>query len=119
MPLDASLGDRFTGERCNRRLRPATAEYASANFPRLIIRLKQGRLIITADRAVEHSPVYTLRDRKNRHEWWRIVEADFIAVRDIAGDVELNVFPGETSRDVEDRVRARVEVEFVGRGVPT
>lgn len=119
MPLDGSLQDRFTGERCNRRLRPATAEYASANFPRLIIKLKQGRLLISVDRAVEHSPVFTLRDRKDSRDWWRIVEADFLAVKEIAADVRLNIFPGESLRSTEDRIRAIVEVEFAGRGIPT
>lgn len=120
MPLDGALSDKLSGEPVPRRIRPVTLEYASAHFPKVIIRLKQGRLHVHTARAVHERETVLLRSRDPaaRHEHWFILKSDFDIVKEIAADINIRSSPYESLRQVEDRIRARVEVEFAGRGVP-
>ncbi|KKL45170.1 hypothetical protein LCGC14_2358330, partial [marine sediment metagenome] len=119
-PLDGALSDKLSGEPVPRRIRPVTLEYASAHFPKIIIRLKQGRLHVHMAKAVQDKEVILLRSRDPaaRHERWFILKSDFDIVKSIAADINIRSSPYEGLRRVEDRIRARVEAAFSGRGVP-
>lgn len=120
MPLDGALSDRLSGEPIPRRIRPVTLEYASAHFPRMIVRMKQGRLHVSTARAAHDKEVVRLwnKDPTLKNEHWFILMSDFGIVKEIAADTAI-WNPYESIRQVEERIRARVEVEFAGRGVPT
>lgn len=108
------IGDFF---RRGRRLRPATLEFAIQNFPVLILRLKQNRLIVTSDDSVGNASVVVLKG-KVAHEQWAILRSDFDICKKIAGNTALHIFPGDTDRIILDRIEAHIMVEFAGRGIP-
>jgi len=120
MPLDGALSDKLSGEPIPRRIRPVTQEYASENFPRMIVRMKQGALHISTARAVHDKEVVHLWNRNPslRHERWFVLMSDFEIVKQIAADINIRSSPYENLQQVEERIRARVNVEFSGRGVP-
>ena len=121
MPLDGALSDKLSGEPIPRRIRPVTLEYASAHFPRMIVRLKQGRLHVSTGKTVHDKEVIRLWNRNSsmKHEHWFILRSDFDIVQEIAADINIRSSPYENLFQVEERIRARVDVEFAGRGVPT
>jgi hypothetical protein len=86
----------------------------------VIIRLKQGALHVSRAQTVQERQVVHLWNRNPgmRHERWLVLMSDFEIVKRIAADIILRSSPYESLRQVEDRIRARVEVEFAGRGVP-
>jgi hypothetical protein len=110
--MDAVLGD----HRVNRRLlRLATLTYALDNFPRLIYRLKQGRLFISPSTVLDGKKAFRCRNRQHRHESWIILETDFNLCRDIANRMELKIFPSDTQKVIEERIRSMVRVSFNDR----
>lgn len=48
-----------------------------------------------------------------------ILRKDFDLIKKIAQRSTLRLFPSDTLVDAEARIRAQVQVEFAGRGVPT
>jgi hypothetical protein len=120
MALDGSIKSRYSGEPCFRRLRPITLEYAEANLPRLIIKLKRRKLLIHASQSREHPRVFIIYDPKNINtDFWVLLEEDFEKTKEIAKNIIINQFPSENIREIEARIRAYVAVEFARRGVPT
>jgi hypothetical protein len=118
MPLDGALSDKLSGEPIPRRIRPVTQEYAEANFPRIIVRLKQGRLHVHTAKSVQDKEIVRLRNPSIRREYWTLLRSDFDILKSIAADMDIRSNPYESLRQIEDRLRARVAVAFAGRGVP-
>jgi hypothetical protein len=113
--MDSVIGDFF---RNGRRLRPATEDFAVDNFPRLILRLKQNRLIVGLDTSVGNADLVVLRNPRIRHESWTILKSDFDVCKSIADKVSLHLFPGDNETIIMQRILGHVKVEFAGRGVP-
>lgn len=113
--MDSTIGDFF---RLGRRLRPATEDFAIQNFPRLILRLKQNKLIVTNDQSVGNADLVQLRNPQIRRESWCLLKSDFDICKDIAAKTAFHIFPGDTESVILQRILAHVKVAFAGRGVP-
>jgi hypothetical protein len=107
--MDGTLADKFSN---NRRLRLASYDYAVENFPRLIVQLRLGHLIIDTPNSVEIKQVYRLY---NQLMTWTILEEDFKICKQIAEKLSIPIFPADTIKDYEDRALAFVKVEFAQR----
>lgn len=117
--MDGTLGDKFGGDRPARRIRPVTFEYAVANFPKLIVRLKQGRLLLSSQSSREGPETILLYDPKRIENRWFLLKSDFDIVKKISDESVLRLFPSDTEKDIEARILVKVKLEFRGRGIPT
>lgn len=118
MSLEGDLGDQLTRGPCPRRQRPITLEYASANVPRIILLLKRRQLRISRRFSPERAALISLSRDLHPEDRWVLLESDFLRVKDVAADVDVSLFRSESDSDVIARIRARVEVEWAGEGVP-
>ena len=114
--MDSIIGDKFVN---GRRLRLATLEYASEQFPRLIYELKTNKLQISVTKILDGNRVVTLYNPNNRRDKWIILESDFIKCRDIAGRINIPMFPADTHKMTLNKILALVQLEWAGQGVPT
>lgn len=113
--MDGIIGDRFAA---GRRIRPATQEFAVLAFPSMIVAMLQGRLQILPTRSASGPEIVRMWIWTLRKEPLTVTRADFDLIKQIAETSTLRVFPSETPAQSESRIRARVLVEFAGRGVP-
>lgn len=114
--MDSIIGDFFQN---GRRLRAATEEYAVSAFPRLILRLKQGRLIVSVQQTVGNPDVVASYNPSCRFESWVILKTDFDICIKILDKFVLNAFRSDNESIVLDKIRAYVKFEFAGIGVPS
>lgn len=113
--VDGIAGDRLAA---GRRVRPATQEFAVLAFPRVVIQLMTGALQVLATRPASGREVVKLWVPPLRKDPLTVLREDFDVVKRIAETSTLRLFPSETLEQAEIRIRARVAVEFAGRGVP-
>jgi hypothetical protein len=114
--VDGTIGDRFLN---GRRLRPATLEYALANFPKIVVKLLQGKLLVSTAKSVEDRDVVILRDvLPTMGPAVFLLREDFEICKQISTKVRLRTFPTDRLEDAEAKAAAYVRVEFAGRGVP-
>jgi hypothetical protein len=116
--LDGVLGDRFTGGKDSHRFRPATLEYASANFPRLIVEMKRNRLLLSRQSSVEDPETVVLYNPGKPENRWVVLGSDWDIIKRISDNCILTLFASDTDAVIEARIRAQVELAFAGRGVP-
>jgi len=112
MSLEGNQGDRFTGEPITRRARPVTLEYAVANIPQIILLLKRRQLTVHRRMVREGPPIFYLYRPARPWERWFLLESDFLRVKQVASEVDVNLFQSDTEQDVLARIRARVQVEW-------
>lgn len=110
--MDGIIGDHVANGRL---LRLATLTYALDNFPRLIYRIKQKRIEILSSTIINGKKTFRLRDKINKYEMWIILETDYLLCRNIAAEFELKVFPSDTQKSMEEKIRALVRVTFSDR----
>ncbi len=113
--MDGTIGDYFAN---GRRLRPATLDYATQNFPRLILRSKQEKLSVSYQQQAGNPDVIQAISSISRFEKWVILKSDFDLCKKIADKVELRLFRSDNETVVLDKILAYVKIEFAGRGVP-
>jgi hypothetical protein len=101
-----------------RRLRPATLEFALQVFPRLIVGLRSGSLIVSNPSAAGGPEYVCVVDPRDRYFRYLIVKSDFEACRQMALRLPVDTFHGAIPDRAIDAARSMVEVEFAGRGVP-
>jgi len=113
--MDGIIGDRFAA---GRRIRPATQEFAVTTFPSVIISLMLGKLQVLVTSPASGPEIVKLWVPPLKKEPLTIVKSDFDIIKQIAQTSTLRMFPSETLMQAETRIRARVAVEFAGRGIP-
>ena len=113
--MDGTLFNKFTGEQPNRRLRLVSYEYACSRFPRLVILLKQHKLRITVSGLREGYDIITIWRPGYLEDFWVLLREDFEIIKQIASESGLRIFKSETQNEIEDRILARIQVEFSNR----
>lgn len=107
--MDAIVGDKFVDER---RLRPATLEFALQNFPPMIVDLKQGKLKIDVTGTIRGKEVVTVWRPNLIESKLTILRSDFEKCRDIARLVQIPLFISDTRDEIHERIRAHIRIEF-------
>lgn len=113
--MDGTLFDRFTRESPTRRLRLISYEYACTKVPRIVILLKQQKLTIHTWGNREGHNAVTLWRPLHPEDYYVLLREDFEIIKQIALDSSLRIFGSDIRQDVEDRILARVKVEFSDR----
>lgn len=117
MALDGSPEDSLTGEDLNRRLRPATYEYAVAALPQFILLLKRGRLTLHFLRGPDGSDFVRAVESVPNGRRWIMLRSDFDICKGITKKV-AKLFLVESDEAYLGRILAQVKVAFAGRGIP-
>lgn len=111
--MDGTLRNQFFS---GRRVRPATLEFAEATFPRLIVGLKTGRLLVSNTSAAGGPDVVFVADPRDPSFRHLLLREDFDICKSIASRIALRTFPTDSSSTAEASALAHVRVEFAGRG---
>lgn len=109
--MDSILGDKFMN---GRRMRPATLEYALANYPRVVIWMKLGKLDIFAPPSCEGNDVVEVRGKSQPIYHLVMVREDFEKCRAIAKQMTVPLFASEREQDWFDRARPLIRQAFGG-----
>lgn len=107
--MDSILGDLFMQ---GRRVRPATLEYALANYPRIIVGIKLNKLYIDAVDACDARDLVTIWDRKSPVFRYVITRDDFDKCVLIAKQMTIPLFPSDIEQDWFDRAKAHIRNYF-------
>lgn len=99
-------------------VQPATQEFAVNAFPSMIVALLQGNLQIDTANSVGSQEIVKIWVPPLRKVPLTILREDFDLIKKIAESSTLRMFPSETLTQAEARIRARVKLEFSGRGIP-
>ena len=96
-------------------MRPASLEYALANYPRVIIWIKLGRLDILSDPSCEGRDIVDVRGKGSTIYHEVMLRSDFEKCRSIAKLMTVPLFPSDKEQDWFDRAKAYIKQEFSGR----
>ena len=110
--MDGRIGDGFVG---GRKALPATQDEAVSNFPRIVLGLRRGTIQVFVRSAVGEARTVTLKDGRKIDV---LLEADFIACRDVAASLPAHLSPASSPEALESVVVAMIKAKFGGRGVP-
>lgn len=107
--MDSYLGDSFMN---GRRVRPATLDYALANYPRVIVWMKTGQFLINGEQSCEGRDVVLLQGKDSPIYRLSMLRSDFEKCRSIAKLMTVPLFPSDIERDWFDRAEAYIRQYF-------
>jgi hypothetical protein len=107
--MDSCLGDLFMH---GRRMRPASLEYALVNYPRVIVWMKLGRLLIDGQQSCEGRDIVFMRGTDSPIYRLAMLRSDFEKCKDIAKLMTVPLFPSDIERDWFDRADAYIRQYF-------
>jgi len=115
--VDGSLFDKLNGESPTKRIRLVTYEYAIERFPQLVLLLLKRKLLTSVSTLRDGMEIITLSHPLYPEYFYQLLRDDFEKIKKVISQIDLSLFPSETTADVIKRIEAYIKQEFSDRKI--